>query len=147
MGVGPRELVVEFGQPGAVFGPGPLVQDRVGAERCHRHGRPAVTTGGQLGRGHFPAGGGEQDGQVAQALRVPQLRAPAGENEGPDLAVAAELAGFAVPVSLVTRRRQAREFGSRPVAMRPGTQPVRPRGRVLKVPRCVVPRPRVSAAA
>ena len=70
MRVGLRQLVVEIGQPGAVFGAGAVVENRVGAERGDRRGRPAVTTGHQLGRGHFPAGRGEQDGQVAQSLRV-----------------------------------------------------------------------------
>jgi hypothetical protein len=42
VGVRLRQLVIEVGQPGAVDGPGPVVEDRVGAERGDRPGRLAA---------------------------------------------------------------------------------------------------------
>ena len=92
------QIVVEVSQPGAVGGPGPAVEDRVGAERGERRGCPAVNTGDQLGRGHFPPRGGEQDREVAQALRVAQRDAAAVERNRPHVPVAAEQ----VPACAVT---------------------------------------------
>src|SRR5437870_10038836 len=72
VGFGFSEVFVEFPQPGPVFGPGPVVEDRVGPERRLPGGFFAGLDPEEGGGAHRLTGRAEQHSDVPQALGVLQ---------------------------------------------------------------------------